>query len=86
MIFLMLMNLLILWKRPWWTFDSQNRDYQDSVVVKDYVSDDDEVSIEKQIPRIFEDQIFEDSKDFTKVLKEKGIQFLEQNDVLYPKF
>lgn len=50
------------------------------------MSDDDEVSIEKQIPRIFEDQIFEDSKDFTKVLKEKGIQFLEQNDVLYPKF
>lgn len=50
------------------------------------MSDADDVSNEKPIPRVVVDQVFKDSKEYMKVLKDKGSHFLEPNAVVYPRF
>ena len=50
------------------------------------MNNDDEVANEKPIPRVVEDQVFEDSKEYIEVLKDKGSHYLEPNAVVYPRF
>ena len=55
--------------------------YQESVIFEDitnYESESVNDSSEKEIPRAVEAQVFKDSKEYTKVLKEKRKHFLEQ--------
>ena len=57
------------------------------VTIKDITnneSDSDDDSCEKEMSRVGEDQVFEDTKEFTKILKEKGKHLSEQSSVLYP--
>ena len=65
---------------------SKTSDSHDYVVVKDYVSDDDEVSCEKPIPRVVVEQVFDDSKVYSNVLKNKGKYYLESNSVVCHRF
>lgn len=49
----------------------------DRVVVEDYVSNEDDVS------RVIVEQVYEESKEYTKMLKDKGQQYMESNSVVY---
>ena len=65
------------------------------VIVEDYQTDSDNeedvskekispvVSKETTIPRIVEDQVYEETKKFDKIMKEKGSHYLDSNMVVY---
>ena len=58
----------------------------DHVVAEDYVSDEDDISNEKPITSVVVEQVFEESKEYKKVLKDKGKHYLESHSVVYPRF
>lgn len=57
----------------------------DQVVVEDYESDEDDVLNETPIPWVVE-HVYEETKEFEKVLKDKVAHYLESNLVSYPSF
>ena len=53
-------------------------DSQESVIFKDITnneSNSDDDSFEKEIPQVVQAQVFENTEEFTKILKEKGKYF-----------
>lgn len=60
----------------------------DHVVVEDYKtdSDEDDVLIATTIPRFVAEQVYEETKQFKKVMKEKGPHYLQSNLVVYLNF
>lgn len=52
----------------------------------DIDSDEDEAPIETTILSVVFEQVYEETKMFEKVLKEKGPHYLESNSVVYPSF
>ena len=59
-------------------------DTYDTVVDGDYVSDVNNILNKKPILRVMVKQIFKDSNEYMKLLKDKGKNYLESNAVVYP--
>ena len=64
----------------------------DNVEVESWKSDDtdenkEDVKDSQEIPpRVVVDQVFENTKEFDKILNDKGAHYLETNTVVYPNF
>lgn len=64
------------------TCDSQ----KEMVIVEEKTNkenDSDDDLYEKEIPRVVEAQVYDDTKKFTEILKQKGKHYLETNTVIY---
>ena len=67
-------------------YTSKVCDPLDRVIVKDYMSDEDDVSNETPTPEVIVKLVYEESKEYTKVLRNKGQHFMESNSIVYPMF